>query len=928
MAPTQTAGNALRHVRQLITTEQATGLPDPELLGRFTAAQDEGAFAALVRRHGGLVLGVCRRVLGNHADAEDAFQATFLILSKKAAAIANHTSLPSWLYQVAYRTAVKAKSRHASRRAHEAQAGRSNRADPLAEITGRELLAVLDEELQRLSERLRAPLVLCYLEGKTRDEAARELGWSLGTLKRRLEQARLRLRQRLARRGLALPAALLAAGLCSGVAAAPVPGPLADAAVRTALLASGPSAAAALARGTLHGMFMARIRATGITLVVAGALVAGAVLGAARLLPSGSPVPTPAGQAPTKELAALPQRAAQGDKKEIAVAGRVLDADGKPVKGARVGVLAVPEDWAKRHRLDSEDMVTLGHTQTDANGAYTLRVPGLTGSEDFPQELHPRVVMARAPGHGVGCAPISADGKVPPVIRLPREQVLRGRFIDLQGQPVKGARVEVLFVLVERTKPLLGLAKPSEPSPLWFEPAVSDEQGRFRLTGIGPQHEVGVVLRDDRFKPEMLQLWKTAKQRTEVVTHALAPAQWVEGRVTYADTGKPAAGAKVSFAGTRAVTDKDGRYRLNAIRDHAGVLVARPPAGQPYLGRTSELRPPKSTVTKETIDFSLPRAVLVRGSVKEAGSGKPVPGAIVYFFPQYADNPFDTNYLAVGPVFPELSGPDGRFEIPGLPGPGHLIVKGPTPAYIPVEMGLRQLYENKPGGHRRFAHGLLRTNYKPGDEPRDVELTLRRGVTVRGTLIGPDGEAVAAAQMLTRLSTSAPMVIEEVRGVAVRGGKFELPGCDPERAYPVVFLAEKERWGAILQVSGKQSGKPLTVRLEPCGAANVRFLDAAGMPLEGHWAEVEMVLTPGPYRYDPKGYESGLLAADAVNLANVHRGGYQMDKARTDAQGRITLEALVPGVTYRVIANGRVVREFTVRPGATVDLKAVKVMAE
>src|SRR5262249_17481263 len=152
---------------------------------------------------GPLVLGVCRRVLHNWHDAEDAFQATFLTLARKAASISKQDSVGGWLHQVAYNLALKAKAHAATRQARQRQAQNRPPDDPLTELTGRELLAVLDEELQQLPERYRAPLVLCYLEGRTRDEAARQLGWSLGTLKRRLEQARARLRGRLERRGLA-----------------------------------------------------------------------------------------------------------------------------------------------------------------------------------------------------------------------------------------------------------------------------------------------------------------------------------------------------------------------------------------------------------------------------------------------------------------------------------------------------------------------------------------------------------------------------------------------------------------------------------------------------------------------------------------------------------------------------------------------------
>src|SRR5262245_49885547 len=201
----------LRHVRNLVAAEQSQRQPDRELLERFTAEGEERAFEMLVRRHGPLVLGVCRRVLGNWHDAEDAFQATFLVLARKAGAIAKQDSIGSWLYQVAYHMAIRAKHR-AKREWHGCdsrgtQASRATPAsDPLAEVSARELLAVVDEEVQQLPERYRAAVVLCYLEGQTRDQAAQQLGWSLSTLQRRLEEARNRLRRRLERRGVALSA--------------------------------------------------------------------------------------------------------------------------------------------------------------------------------------------------------------------------------------------------------------------------------------------------------------------------------------------------------------------------------------------------------------------------------------------------------------------------------------------------------------------------------------------------------------------------------------------------------------------------------------------------------------------------------------------------------------------------------------------------
>src|SRR5262245_38542396 len=229
----QPISNLLRHVRRLVEPP-ADHLPDRQLLERFTARHEEAAFAALVQRHGPIVLHVCRRVLHDPADAEDAFQATFLVLVRKAAAIRKLESLGCWLYGVAHRLARKARVEAARRRTREQSATRRPPADLLAEVTGRELCAALDDELQRLPERYRAPLVLCYLEGQTRDEAARQLGWSLGTFKRRLEGGRNLLRARLARRGVTLPAALLPALALPGPAAAAVPALLAEATLQAA----------------------------------------------------------------------------------------------------------------------------------------------------------------------------------------------------------------------------------------------------------------------------------------------------------------------------------------------------------------------------------------------------------------------------------------------------------------------------------------------------------------------------------------------------------------------------------------------------------------------------------------------------------------------------------------------------------------------
>jgi RNA polymerase sigma factor (sigma-70 family) len=210
-------------------------LSDEQLLGRFVQLRDEAAFAVLLERHGPLVYRVCRRTLGDASDAEDAFQATFLVLVKKGGTLRNPAHLASWLYGVAYRTSLKAKARAAQRSESERRACNMPTDSQLSDMTYRDMCSVLDEEISKLPEKYAAPLVLCYLEGKTNAEAAQQLGWPEGSMSRRLARARELLRSRLTQRGLTL-SALLTAALVSRSAVASVPLLLAQSTAQAAKL--------------------------------------------------------------------------------------------------------------------------------------------------------------------------------------------------------------------------------------------------------------------------------------------------------------------------------------------------------------------------------------------------------------------------------------------------------------------------------------------------------------------------------------------------------------------------------------------------------------------------------------------------------------------------------------------------------------------
>ena len=205
--------SVIRHLRRAALLRDAGDMTDGQLLEAFVSARDEGAFEELLRRHGPMVLGVCRRVLGSPHDAEDAFQATFLVLVRKAAALTGRATVGNWLYGVAYHTALKARAANARRRLKERQGGEMRRQEVPPEQVWNELRPLLDQELSRLPDKYREAVVLCDLEGKTRKEAARQLGWPPGTLACRLARARVLLARRLTARGLALSGGALAAAL-------------------------------------------------------------------------------------------------------------------------------------------------------------------------------------------------------------------------------------------------------------------------------------------------------------------------------------------------------------------------------------------------------------------------------------------------------------------------------------------------------------------------------------------------------------------------------------------------------------------------------------------------------------------------------------------------------------------------------------------
>lgn len=284
MASSQKSG-VIQRLRRAVLLQDGAARTDGQLLEDYISRRDEAALAALVFRHGPMVWGVCRRVLSNYHDAEDAFQATFLVLVRKASSIASRELLANWLYGVAYQTGLKARATAAKRKGRETQVKDMPDSAVIQQAVWHDLQPLLDEELSRLSDKYRAVIVLCDLEGKTRKEAAELIGCPEGTVAGRLARARVMLAKRLAHRGVTLSGGALAVVLAEKVASAGVPTSIVSSTIKAASLFAAAQTAgvisarvAALTEGVVKAMFPTKIKCVLMAVLVLTVFTGGAGL--------------------------------------------------------------------------------------------------------------------------------------------------------------------------------------------------------------------------------------------------------------------------------------------------------------------------------------------------------------------------------------------------------------------------------------------------------------------------------------------------------------------------------------------------------------------------------------------------------------------------------------------------------------------------
>jgi RNA polymerase sigma factor (sigma-70 family) len=615
--------DVLRPLGQLFGPGTLIGLRDAQLLERFATGGDEAAFAALVVRHGPMVLSLCRGVLRDEHAAEDAFQATFLVLARKAHSLWVGESLGGWLRRVGLRVAREAGRREARRRGLLRDDRNLDRLPGAAPIEADDRLAVLLEELGRLPEKYRAPIELCELEGLTRDEAARRLGWPPGTVAGRLVRARDHLRDRLVRRGIAGSLAAALAAAREAPASVSVPDPLRRA---TAALISSqrggrdiPAAIATLAAGASTMMLRGRMM---MGLAAASTLLALGLAAALALAPpSGArdePAPGAQGQSGKDAI--------QADRKATQTLHlRVIDQDGRGVPDAPVEAIG-----------DVSSAITV---RTNAEG----RAQATVDAANSQLELR-----TRPDDHSLGWAQWAEYHRVGPngsaehpitLTVLPLDRQIEGTIVDPKGQPIAGVLVGISGLTHPANGAIAARQTREEASSLGS--SVTDEDGRYRL-----QIPKGATAGFHAYHPYFVGPFFGCQEEGDLIPPvAMAKAGRIVGVVTDAATGEPVANARVGaqlldhspgqiLGGNygAATSDAEGRFEVGSLAPGVyNLLFWTAPGGQHLTARAVEgVRVEAGQDARA--DLQLLAGRRLQGVVVDGETGKPLAGVRVSYY--------------------------------------------------------------------------------------------------------------------------------------------------------------------------------------------------------------------------------------------------------------------------------------------------------
>jgi RNA polymerase sigma factor (sigma-70 family) len=955
------SGIVLGRIRTLFDEGRIGTMTDDQLLERFAARRAEAAeatdaaevaFEVLVLRHGPMVLSVCRRVLRDPHEVEDAFQATFLILARRSGSIRKREVLGGWLRKVAQRVAARARELSVRRGAIEPIRPVSSVEDPGKIVEREDLCTAVLDEIQLLPEKYRLPVQFCYIEGQTHDEAARRLAWPVGTVRTRLTWARDRLRARLTRRGLVVPAGFIGASLASLKASTELPSTLVKATVETASGRAVGTAAITLATKVLRAMVMSQVK-----LAVLFVLVAGSVAGFAAALSGaqgGKVAAVFAGHAkggrpaePQAEVQKEPPAAREVGTVFFQVVDRKTT---QPLSGVTLKV------WING-KIDRQQI-------TDDSGRMVIRLPEgdferftITARGDgyVPMRVYLRHVAAK-------------ETEVPRYYKLAMERgtSIGGIVRDEDGRPIEGVAVEF-----HETSP-----DDRGREALDFDgiTARTDSQGRWHIDLIPAGLDLG-HLHFTFSHPEFVS-WIDAgniqpsatpdqlrQQSGVIVLHRGVP---IAGRVVNRG-GRPIAGAAVRlgehFWLPRTTTDAEGRFRIGNAGPQESFLSVQ------AAGYAPEMNPVIVRRGLPPIEFRLAAGRTIRGRVVDS-RGQPIAGAGVYASQwrgkqnldwrsvtdaegqfRWENAPVDAVSIGAGkPGYGDVTisvrssdneqvitlAPDKTLRFrgsvtdaeTGRPIETFDVVPG-TQIHGPAPLWMVTFAKTHHGGRYRFsfdAHGtqphMIRVEAKgylpavspvhendAGEQAFDARLT--RGEWVEGVVRRLDGAPLSGAEV----------IVVTVNGIHISGGKTY------QREYHPHLLT-----GADGRYSFSPPAGPYRlIALHDQGyaeAASQQLAELRGLTI-APWGRIEGTLRVGG---KPLAHEIVIASLDEERIDSV-LGVQNESRALTDENGRFVVERVTPGeanVHWQPKGPGRTTPDryyqpafVNVLPGQTahVDLK-------
>jgi RNA polymerase sigma factor (sigma-70 family) len=879
-----------RLVHQLRRTAESRQLDDTldnVLLDRLQKNGDPEAFATIVRRHGDRVLAVCRKVLSCEADVEDAFQAVFVVLFQNAGSIRQRQALSGWLCGVAHRIALKARTKAARRQRAEQRPQPATTEGP--DFSWREACAILHEELDRLPDKYRLPLILCYLEGRSRDEAAQQLGVNMAVLRGQLGRGRDRLRRRLTKRGIALSAGLLAAATNS-MTAAVVPERLVRAALEAATGGQLSATVAALLHGASSAALLGKLKLL-TAAVLAGCLLSGfgvwlfgaSAFVAERQGPPANAVTQAAHESAQPAAEKKPVQGANEEKKDtVEVSGLVLMPDGKPAAGAKLFIC----------ERDGKSVAPQPATDSDGRFRFALAAAAVP---------NPCSLLAMADGLGLDWVDIQpTESNRDLTLRLPAEAPIRGKVVDLEGKPVAGAAVRVVELTTTEAGTLDEFLKrwAADKEKLWTGPAFrllcekqlwsrealrqlsaarTGPDGTFRLTGIGrdrglmlgvrgpgiADHYVRVVTRPD-FPAHPMGQGQVALSGPELAV-AVGPSKPIMGTLRDAQTKEPLAGVRVLaytpdwpihwwWQPVETVTDAQGRYRLDGLAKTARQIVTFDPgAGASHMHRFAEVGDTEG-LAPIVHDAELHRGVVIRGQVTDQSTGRPVRARVVYApllnngnfntTPGYA--PPQTQFRSLWVDSREMvTGADGRFRLTALPGPGALFVRAVagagqfTQPSVPKEERDPAIYHAEGevfmtlglGDIFPMAHLHAYRLIRPAADTTALtaDFALDPGLRRKGRLLDPDGRPLSGAEAV---NLTPPSDWKRV----LPGAEFTAEALNPAKPRRLLFWHRDRKLAGTVVLRGDEPD-PITVTLQPLAALTGRAMLKNGEPLVGYAVE-------------------------------------------------------------------------------------------